>query len=83
MGVLPLPPLPLTIAMVRSPGQCWETLAMSARSVSSAGEGGSDSPIVLATPRKPRVAGALPEIFSSSDSRRRCALSSMRVSCLS
>src|SRR6478735_6045090 len=57
VGVLFAPPLRLTTATVRGPGQCWLTVRMSSRSASSSGEGYMRKPRRLRAPRQPRVAG--------------------------
>src|SRR5690349_22758647 len=57
VGVLFAPPLRLTTATVRGPGQCWLTVRMSPRSANSSGEGSMRKPRRLRAPRQPRVAG--------------------------
>ena len=58
VGVLLAPPLRLTTAMVRGPGQCWLTVRMSSRSESSSSEGSIRMPRRVSAPRQPWVAGS-------------------------
>jgi hypothetical protein len=52
------PPLPLTIAIVRGPGQCWLTASASARSSRSAALGLIRTPTRVISPRAPVAAGS-------------------------
>src|SRR5699024_566007 len=58
VGVLFAPPLRLTTAIVRGPGQCCETVCMSSRSDCSSGDGSIGIPSLFKAPRQPLVAGA-------------------------
>jgi hypothetical protein len=68
-GVLPAPPLPFTIEIVRGPGQCWLTARSSVRSARSAWLGPTRMPIRVSIPRNPRVAGSSSCWWVRNDSR--------------
>ncbi len=62
-------PLPLAMAIVRGPGQCWLTLMTSSRSSCSAREGLARIPTRFSAPRKPTCAGVTAGAAAMNDLR--------------